>query len=81
MQFRGDLHGASDTIPKDLHAEALLERFNISTDDLNLLQTCGQALVVEAVRRVLDRFYDWLSPKPQFDTFPAIFVKRKILSR
>jgi two-component system sensor histidine kinase/response regulator len=69
MRLRDDLRGMSDARPRDLHAEALLERFDISNDDLNLLQTCGQALGTEAIKRVLDQFYEWLSTQPEFDTF------------
>ncbi len=61
--------GATDSTPEDLQVDALLARFNVSDYDLTLLNACGQALGAEAITRVLDRFYDWLSTQPEFDTF------------
>ena len=52
-----------------LTATSLLDRFDISADDLTLIQECGQALGTGAIDRVLDRFYDWLSSQPEFNTF------------
>lgn len=69
MQLRGDTGIVSEPTPRNLHAEALLKRFDIAHDDLTLLRTCGQALGKEAIKRVLDRFYEWLRTQPEFDTF------------
>jgi len=52
-----------------LRAQSLLDRFDISVDELSLLQEAGQSLGTEAIERVLDRFYEWLSTQPEFRVF------------
>jgi two-component system sensor histidine kinase/response regulator len=69
IQLRDNTRSVSKAMPRELHPEALLERFEISLEDLTLLRTCGQALGTEAIKKVLDRFYEWLSTQPDFDTF------------
>ena len=52
-----------------LESQSLLDRFDISADDLNLLQKCGEALGVSTIDRVVDRFYEWLPQQPEFNVF------------
>ena len=50
-------------------SQSLLDRFDISTDDLSLLQECGEVLGTDTIDRVVDRFYEWLSQQPEFNVF------------
>ena len=50
-------------------AQSLLDRFDISAEDLSLLQECGQALGTTTIDRVVDRFYEWLPTQPEFNVF------------
>ena len=52
-----------------LMAQSLLDRFDISVDDLNLLQKCGEALGASTIDRVVDQFYEWLPQQPEFNVF------------
>jgi len=53
-----------------LDSQSLLIRFEISVDDLNLLQKCGEAFGAGTIDRVVDRFYDeWLPQQPEFNVF------------
>ncbi len=52
-----------------LESQSLLDRFDISADDLNLLQKCGEALGTSTIDRVVDRFYEWLPQQPEFNVF------------
>jgi two-component system sensor histidine kinase/response regulator len=61
--------GLIKVVHHSLQAQSLLDRFDISADDLMLLRKCGQALGRGGVERAVDRFYDWLSKQPEFHTF------------
>jgi rsbT co-antagonist protein RsbR len=52
-----------------LDSQSLLIRFDISADDLSLLQKCGEALGASNIDRVVDRFYEWLPQQPEFNVF------------
>ena len=52
-----------------LDSHSLLDRFDISADDLNLLQKCGETLGASTIDRVVDRFYEWLPQQPEFNVF------------
>ena len=52
-----------------LESQSLLGRFDISADDLNFLQKCGEALGASTIDRVVDRFYEWLPQQPEFNVF------------
>jgi rsbT co-antagonist protein RsbR len=52
-----------------LDSQSLLDRFDISADDLNLLQKCGEALGANTFDRVVERFYEWLPQQPEFNVF------------
>ncbi len=52
-----------------LNARSLLDRFDISADDLGLLRKCGEALGAGTIDRVVDRFYEWLPQQPEFNVF------------
>src|SRR5215510_10700631 len=51
-----------------LVSQTLLDRFDVSPDDLSLLKECGQRLV-DKIDRVVDRFYEWLREQPEFNVF------------
>jgi rsbT co-antagonist protein RsbR len=50
-------------------SQSLLVRFDISADDLSLLQKCGETLGEDTIDRVVDRFYEWLPQQPEFSVF------------
>jgi rsbT co-antagonist protein RsbR len=50
-------------------SQSLLDRFDISTDDLRLLKECGEVLGTTTIDRVVDRFYEWLPKQPEFNVF------------
>jgi rsbT co-antagonist protein RsbR len=52
-----------------LDSQSLLNRFDISADDLNLLKKCGEALGAKTIDHVVDRFYEWLPQQPEFNVF------------
>jgi rsbT co-antagonist protein RsbR len=52
-----------------LDSQSLLVRFDISADDLSLLQKCGEVLGAGTIDRVVDRFYEWLPQQPEFSVF------------
>jgi hypothetical protein len=47
-----------------LDSQSLLDRFDISADDLSLLKKCGETLGAATIDRVVDRFYEWLPQQP-----------------
>lgn len=50
-------------------SQSLLDRFEISADDLRLLQQCGEMFGATTFNRVVDRFYEWLPKQPEFVVF------------
>jgi len=53
-----------------LDAKSLLERFDISPEDLALLKRCGQTLVSSnKIESVIEQFYEWLGEQPEFSIF------------
>jgi rsbT co-antagonist protein RsbR len=52
-----------------LDSQTLLDRFDISADDLDQLKKCGEALGAKTIDRVVDRFYEWLPQQPEFSVF------------
>jgi len=52
-----------------LDSQSLLDRFDLSADDLSLLQKCGETLGQDTIDRVVDRFYEWLPQQPEFSVF------------
>src|SRR2546422_8002310 len=52
-----------------LDSQSLLVRFDISADDLSLLQKCGETLGAGTIDRVVDRFYEWLPQQPESSVF------------
>ena len=53
---------------QSLTYESLLDRFDVSADDLSLLRECGRALGPK-IDSVVDRFYEWLGQQPEFNIF------------
>src|SRR5215510_1426558 len=51
-----------------LASQSLLDRFDVSPDDLSSLKECGQRLA-DKIERVVDRFYEWLRKQPEFNVF------------
>ena len=49
--------------------QSLLDRFQITPDDLSVLQECGRVLGAAAIDRVVDQFYVWLPMQPEFSVF------------
>jgi rsbT co-antagonist protein RsbR len=55
---------------QSLEANSLLERFDISPEDLALLKQCGEAMSsTNRIEGVVDHFYDWLRAQPEFTIF------------
>ncbi len=55
---------------QSLDAKSLLERFDISPEDLALLKRCGETLgLSDSIQSIMDQFYEWLSEQPEFSTF------------
>ena len=52
-----------------LDSGSLLDRFDISVDDLSLLKKCGETLGASTIDRVVERFYEWLPQQPEFNVF------------
>jgi rsbT co-antagonist protein RsbR len=55
-------------ISQSLTAQSLLDRFDLSPDDLKLLKECGRVLA-NKIDTVVERFYDWLGEQPEFNVF------------
>lgn len=53
---------------QSLTAQTLLDRFDISPEDLALLKECGR-LLNDKIGAVVDRFYEWLAAQPEFNIF------------
>jgi len=50
-------------------SQKLLDRFEISTNDLSALKECGHMLGEATIERVVDQFYEWLPQQPEFNLF------------
>jgi len=50
-------------------SQKLLDRFDISTNDLTALKECGRMLGEATIERVVDQFYEWLPQQPEFNLF------------
>jgi len=50
-------------------SQKLLDRFDISTNDLSALKECGHMLGEATIERVVDQFYEWLPQQPEFSLF------------
>jgi rsbT co-antagonist protein RsbR len=55
-------------VSRSLTSASLLDRFDVSPEDLSLLKECGERLT-DRVDRVVDRFYEWLGQQPEFNIF------------
>lgn len=53
---------------ESLTSVSLLERFDISPQDLALLRGCGER-ISNRIDHVVDRFYEWLGAQPEFNVF------------
>src|SRR5262245_41849126 len=53
---------------QSLTPESLLDRFDVSSEDLILLKECGRVLGPN-IGGVVDRFYEWLGAQPEFNIF------------
>ena len=53
---------------QSLTSQSLLDRFDVSSDDLALLKECGRVLG-NKIDGVVDQFYEWLGQQPEFNTF------------
>ena len=53
---------------QSLTSKSLLDRFDISSDDLALLKECGRVLG-NKIDTVVERFYEWLGAQPEFNVF------------
>ena len=53
---------------QSLTSQSLLDRFDISSEDLALLKECGRVLG-NKIDSVVDRFYEWLGQQPEFNVF------------
>jgi len=53
---------------QSLTPESLLDRFDISTEDLAVIKECGR-LLGPKIESVVDRFYEWLGAQPEFNVF------------
>src|SRR5262245_21463560 len=53
---------------QSLTPESLLDRFDISTEDLASIKECGRVLNPK-IDSVVDRFYEWLGAQPEFNVF------------
>ena len=51
-----------------LTAQSLLDRFDLTAEDLALLKECGQVLATK-IDTVVERFYEWLRTQPEFRVF------------
>src|SRR5215470_11835856 len=55
-------------VSPSLTAQSLLDKFDISAEDLALLKECGEALA-NKIDTVVDHFYGWLGAQPEFNVF------------
>jgi rsbT co-antagonist protein RsbR len=53
---------------QSLTPESLLDRFDLSSEDLAILKECGRVLGPK-IDGVVDRFYEWLGAQPEFNVF------------
>src|SRR5262245_12716597 len=53
---------------QSLTAESLVDRFDISTEDLAVIKECGR-LLGPKIDSVVERFYEWLGTQPEFNVF------------
>jgi rsbT co-antagonist protein RsbR len=53
---------------QSLTSQSLLDRFDISSEDLALLKECGHVLG-NKIDSVVDHFYEWLGQQPEFNVF------------
>jgi len=53
---------------ESLTPESLLDRFDISTDDLAVIKDCGRVRNPK-IDSVVERFYEWLGVQPEFNVF------------
>jgi rsbT co-antagonist protein RsbR len=53
---------------QSLTSQSLLDKFDVSPEDLSLLKECGKALA-NKIDRVVDHFYEWLGQQPEFKVF------------
>jgi hypothetical protein len=51
-----------------LTVQSLLDRFDVTAEDLALLKECGRVLSTK-IDTVVDRFYEWLGAQPEFNVF------------
>jgi rsbT co-antagonist protein RsbR len=54
---------------QSMEVNSLLERFDISSEDLTLLKRCGEAMGSDRIGGVIDNFYEWLGAQPEFSIF------------
>jgi len=55
---------------ESLDAKSLLERFDISPEDLVLLKRCGESFdASDTIHSVVEQFYEWLGEQPEFSIF------------
>jgi len=55
---------------QSLDAKLLLERFDISPEDLALLKRCGETFSLsDKIQSVVDEFFEWLGEQPEFSIF------------
>ena len=55
---------------QSLEVKSLLERFDISPEDLAWLKQCGEAMSsTNRIEAVVDNFYEWLREQPEFAIF------------
>jgi rsbT co-antagonist protein RsbR len=53
---------------ESLTSQSLLDRFDLSDNDLALLKECGR-VIGDRIDSVVDRFYEWLGEQPEFNVF------------
>ena len=55
---------------QSMEVNSLLDRFDISSEDLALLKRCGEKLALsDQIQSVIERFYVWLGEQPEFSIF------------
>jgi len=55
---------------QSMDVRSLLERFDISPEDLVLLKRCGETLgSSDKIQTVIELFYEWLGEQPEFSIF------------
>src|SRR5262245_66626086 len=67
MPGRGRVMSQSLMSPS-LTAQSLLDRFDVTAEDLALPKECGRTLSTK-IDTVVDRFYEWLGAQPAFNVF------------